>query len=61
VNSDFLKGFIIPQVAQKHGWHEHLIWTQEVVNTDDFDRFKALQWKIRTWDVKRGCFFRQKV
>jgi hypothetical protein len=25
VNTDFLKGFAIPQVAQKHGWTESLV------------------------------------
>ncbi|MCF8077418.1 MAG: hypothetical protein K9K87_14790 [Desulfotignum sp.] len=26
-------------------------WSQALVNADDFGRFKALQWGIRTWDV----------
>ena len=51
VNSDLLKGFTVPHVAQKHGWPEPLVWSQALVNTDDFGRFKALQWGIRTWDV----------
>jgi hypothetical protein len=51
VNSDLLKGFTVPQVAQKHGWPESLVWSQALVNKDDFSRFKALQWGIRTWDV----------
>ena len=51
VNDDLLKGFTVPQVAQKHGWPEPLVWSQALVNTDDFGRFKALQWGIRTWDV----------
>jgi hypothetical protein len=48
VNADLLKGFTVPQVAQKHGWPESLVWSQALVNANDFDRFKALQWKIRT-------------
>ncbi|MCF8090682.1 MAG: HTH domain-containing protein, partial [Desulfotignum sp.] len=51
VNTDLSKGFTVPQVAQKHGWPESLVWSQALVNADDFDRFKALQWGIRTWDV----------
>ena len=51
VNSDLSKGFTVPQVAQKHGWPEPLVWSQALVNTNDFDRFKALQWGIRTWDM----------
>ena len=44
VNSDLLKGFTVPQVAQKHGWPEPLVWSQALVNKDDFSRFRALQW-----------------
>jgi hypothetical protein len=51
VKADLLKGFTVPQVAQKHDWPEPLVWSQTLVNADDFDRFKALQWGIRTWDV----------
>ena len=51
VNSDLSKGFTVPQVAQKHGWPEPLVWSQALVNKDDFSRFKALQWGIRTWDL----------
>jgi len=51
VNSYLSKGFTVPQVAQKHDWPEPLVWSQALVNANDFDRFKALQWKIRTWDV----------
>jgi hypothetical protein len=43
VNSDFLNGFTVFQVAQKRVWHESLVWSQAVVNADDFDRFKALE------------------
>ena len=42
VNSDLSKGFTVPQVAQKHGWPEPLVWSQALVNKDDFSRFKAL-------------------
>jgi len=41
VNSDLSKGFTVPQVAQKHGWPEPLVWSQALVNKDDFSRFKA--------------------
>jgi hypothetical protein len=51
VNIDLSKGFTVQQVAQKHGWPESLVWSQALVNADSFDRFKALQWGIRTWDV----------
>jgi hypothetical protein len=60
VNGDLLKGFAVPQMAQKHGWKESLVWSQALVNTNDFDRFKALQWGIRTWDIWNftDCDFR---
>jgi len=32
VNADLLKGFTVPQVAQKHGWPEPLVWSQALVN-----------------------------
>jgi hypothetical protein len=51
VNTDLSKGFTVQQVAQKHGWPESLVWSQALVNAGDVDRFKALQWGIRTWDV----------
>jgi hypothetical protein len=41
VNTDLSKGFTVPQVAQKHGWPEPLVWSQALVNANDFDRFKA--------------------
>ena len=47
VNSDLSKGFTVPQVAQKHGWPEPLVWSQALVNKDDFSRFKALNWGLQ--------------
>ena len=43
VNSALLKGFTVSQIAKKHDWPEPLVWSQALVNADDFDRFKALQ------------------
>jgi hypothetical protein len=48
VNSDLLKGFTVPEVTQKHSWPESLVWSQALVKANDFDRFKPLQWGIRT-------------
>jgi hypothetical protein len=42
VNSDLLKGFTVPQVAQKIGWPGSMTWSQALVDANDFDRFKAL-------------------
>jgi hypothetical protein len=51
VNSGFLKDFTVPQVAKKPYCPESQVWSQALVNANDFDRFKALQWKILTWEV----------
>ncbi|MBU0465789.1 MAG: hypothetical protein KKE12_19710 [Proteobacteria bacterium] len=50
-NSDLLKGFTVPQVAQKHGWPEPMVWSQALNKKDDQTRFKELNWGIRTWDL----------
>jgi hypothetical protein len=43
VNSDFLKDFAVPKVAQKHDRPESLVWSPALVNTNVFDRFKTVQ------------------
>jgi hypothetical protein len=43
----FLTDFSVLQMAQKHGRQGSLVWSQPVVNTNDFDRFQALQWEIK--------------
>jgi hypothetical protein len=34
VNTDLSKGFSVPQVAQKHGCPESLVWSQALVKAD---------------------------
>jgi hypothetical protein len=51
LNSDLSKGFTVPQVAQKHGWPESMVWSQALEGKDDQTRFKELNWGIRTWDL----------
>jgi hypothetical protein len=51
LNSDLSKGFTVPQVAQKHGWPEPMVWSQALKGKDDQTRFQALNWGIRTWDL----------
>jgi hypothetical protein len=41
VNGDLLKDFPIQQAAQKPGWRESPVWSQALVNADDFCRFKV--------------------
>ena len=51
VNTDLSKGFTVPQVAEKHGWTEPMIWSIVLEGKSDLDRFKALNWGLRTWDL----------
>jgi hypothetical protein len=51
LNADLKKGFSITQVAEKHGWPEALVWSIALEGMDDLERFKALMWGLRTWDV----------
>jgi hypothetical protein len=50
-NSDLKQGFTVPQVAEKHGWPEPLVWTLAVEGKEDIERFRELKWGIRTWDL----------
>lgn len=50
-NTDLSKGFTVPQVAEKHGWAEPLVWSIALEGKDDLRRFKALNWGLRTWDL----------
>jgi len=51
LNSDLSKGFRVPQVANKHGWPEPMVWSLALKGKDDQTRFKELNWGIRTWDL----------
>ena len=50
LNTDLSKGFTVPQVAEKHGWAEPLVWSIALDGKDDLQRFKALMWGLLTWD-----------
>jgi hypothetical protein len=43
VNTDLLKDFTVLQMVKKLDWSEFLVWSQSLVNANDFDRFKVLQ------------------
>jgi len=51
LNADLRRGFTVPQVAEKHGWPEPLVWSIALEGNDDLLRFKALNWGIWAWDV----------
>ena len=50
LNADLLKGFTVPQIAEKHGQTEPMVWSIALKGKSDLDRFKALNWGLRTWD-----------
>ena len=50
LNADLSKGFTVPQVAEKHGWPEPLVWSIALEDKDDLQRFKTLMWGLLTWD-----------
>ena len=54
VNIDLSKGFTVQQVAEKHGWPEPLVWSLALEGKDDIQRFKSLNWGLRTWDLCGG-------
>ena len=45
------RGFTVAQVAEKHGWTEPMVWSIALEGKSDLDRFKALNWGLRTWDL----------
>ena len=62
LNADLLKGFTVSQVAEKHacpvgsedhtgGWAESMAWSIALEGKSDLDRFKAVNWGLRTWDL----------
>jgi len=50
LNADLSRGFTVPQVAEKHGWTEPMVWSLALENKEDLERFKELGWGLRTWD-----------
>ena len=44
-------GLPVSEVAKKHAWPEPLVWSIALAGKSDLDRFKALIWGLRTWDV----------
>ena len=44
------KGMEFHKVAEKHGCPEPLVWAIALEGKSDQDRFKALNWGLRTWD-----------
>ena len=49
-NADLSRGFTVSQVAEKHGWTEPMVWSLALKDKEDLERFKELNWGLRTWD-----------
>jgi len=45
------KGLSVSEAAKKHGCPEPLVWSIALEGKSDLDRFKALNWGLRTWDL----------
>jgi hypothetical protein len=52
VNTDLLNDFTVLQMAKKLDWSESLVWSQSMVNANDFDRFKAFRCGFLTGILK---------
>jgi len=48
LNTDLSQGFTVAQVAEKHGWPEPLVWSIALEGKNDLQRFKLLNWGLRT-------------
>jgi len=51
LNTDLSRGFTVAQVAEKHGWTEPMVWSLALEGKDDLERFRELNWGLRTWDL----------
>jgi len=51
LNSDLKLDFTVPQVAEKHGWPEPIVWSLALEGKEDLERFRELKWGLRTWDL----------
>ena len=50
LNTDLSRGFTVSQVAEKHNWTEPMVWSLALEDKEDIERFKELNWGLRTWD-----------
>jgi hypothetical protein len=50
IRKDFNGGIGIPDIAQKHLVPGPLVWSVVLQEKTDRERFKALNWGLRTWD-----------
>ena len=51
VRESLADGLSVSEAAKQHGFPEPLVWSFALEGMDDAQRFKALDWGLRTWDV----------
>ena len=51
VNDDLSRGYTVSQVSEKHGWTEPMVCSIALKGKDDLERFKELNWGLRTLDL----------
>jgi len=51
VRDSLSKGLFVSEAAQKHGLPEPLVWSLALEGKEDLQRFKELNWGLRTWDL----------
>ena len=51
VNTELQQGFTVSRVAEEHGVPEPLVWSIALEGKSDLDRFKALNWELKTVDL----------
>jgi hypothetical protein len=50
IHQDFKSGFSIPDIAKKYFVPQPLVWSVILQEKTDQERFKNLNWGLRTWD-----------
>jgi DNA-binding CsgD family transcriptional regulator len=50
LKADLSKGFTVSQVSEKHCLPEPIVWSVALEGKNDPERFKQLNWGLRTWD-----------
>ena len=56
-NTDLSSGLTIPQVAERHGLSESMLYPLALEGQNDQARFKELGWGLRTWDLCNFSFY----
>jgi len=50
IRSFLAQGLSVPEIAREHCYPEPLVWSVALEGKSDQERFKSLNWGLRTWD-----------